>query len=94
MKIKTDQYLPLAGEQYPFSVEGVIGEAVIEVYIDNHLLYRQECDDPPCHEMIMIPQDARGSDLSIIATDTSGKTEKREFKIAGSDTGVGGLISK
>lgn len=85
--------LPHSGQQFRFTVVGGIGRTGIEVYIDGKRIYADDCPDPPCHEMIEVPQGARGATLRVIAKDSVGKTSEREFIVRDSEDGVGGAMS-
>ena len=84
MELRT-QSLPMAGQSFRFTVEGRDGLTSIEVLIDSKLVFRHDCDDPPCHEMVMIPPGTRGATLRVIATDSSGRTRSFNYKVVDSD---------
>jgi hypothetical protein len=78
-----NQGLPCAGEPFRFSVSGANGKMGVEAYIDSILVYEGECPDPPCHEIIDIPNDRINSVLRIIIWDMDGNTAEEEFTIIG-----------
>lgn len=78
---------PMAGEPFRFAVEGGVGITNIKVFVDSELVHQHDCDDPPCHELAMIPPGTRGATLRIIATDSIGNTKEYEFQVADSDAG-------
>lgn len=65
---------PVAGQPFVFYVSGGIGTARISVYVNSEQIHHHECDDPPCHEMLVIPHNAAGVDLEVRATDSTGNT--------------------
>ena len=69
---------PMAGQSFHFSVAGGIGITRIEVFVDSSLVHQHDCDDPPCHEMAMIPPGTRGATLRVIATDSVGNIKEFE----------------
>jgi hypothetical protein len=87
------QGLPYARQPYRFVVSGVTGRTLIEAYVDTRRILRTECPDPPCHEMVQIPEHTRGSILRVIAFDSAGKRIEREFTIADSEASAGGMMS-
>ena len=74
MDIHVDS-LPMAGKAFRFSVREGVGNTLIEVYVDSKLIHAHDCDDPPCHEMAMVPPRTRGATLRVVATDTDANTE-------------------
>ena len=56
-------------------------------------MFQHDCDDPPCHEMIMIPPGTRGATLRVIATDSIGNTESFEHKVVDTDAGASGMMT-
>lgn len=84
---------PFAGELFNFRVTGGTRPTRIEVYIGRLKVIDKECDDPPCHEMVVIPANARGSEVRVIARDTMGNIEERKFQVGDSDTSAGGMPS-
>jgi hypothetical protein len=65
----------------------------IEVYIGRKRVVDKECPDPPCHESVFIPANARGSELWIIARDTNGNVEQQKIQITDSDASAGGTMA-
>ena len=57
------------------------------------LVLQHDCDDPPCHEMAMIPPGTRGSTLRVIATDSVGNSQEIEYQITDSDAGSSGMMT-
>lgn len=87
------QGLPMAGQSFYFNVEGGIGKTTINVFVDSKLILQHDCDDPPCHEMAMIPPGTRGATLRVIATDSVGNTQTFEYKVVDSDAGASGTMT-
>lgn len=85
--------LPMAGQALNFIVEGGIGITNINVYVDSMLVQQHDCDDPPCHEMVMIPSGTRGATLKIVATDSVGNSHRLEYQIVDSDSDASGMMS-
>jgi hypothetical protein len=83
---------PIAGERFKFRVTGGTRPTHIDVYINRQQVLDTECADPPCHEMVFIPQGARGAEIWIVARDTFGNIERRRFEVGESDAGAGGTI--
>lgn len=83
---------PMAGQSFNFTVEGGIGISNIKVYVDSKLVHQHDCDDPPCHEMAIIPPGTRGATLRIIAIDSVGNRKELEYQIADSDAGASGMM--
>lgn len=73
---------PTAGARYKFTVLEAIGGAGIKVFVDQLEILDEDCPDPPCHEIITIPEGTRGATLRIIARDRVGNVTEREFEIA------------
>lgn len=84
---------PHAGRQFRFAVTGTTGRTRIEAYINTRRVLETECPDPPCHEMVQIPARTRGSVLRLIAIDSVGNREEREFIIADSEASAGGMTA-
>lgn len=84
---------PYAGERFNFRITGGTRPTRIEVYVGRAKIIDKDCDDPPCHETIAIPPNARGSELWIIARDTEGNVEQRKFQVGDSDASAGGMMS-
>ena len=84
---------PQPGEWFNFQVSGGTRPTQIDVYIDKHKVVAKECDDPPCHEAIFIPQNARGAEMWIVARDTFGNTEQIKLKVTDSDSSAGGTMA-
>ena len=84
---------PQAGEWFNFQVSGGTRPTHIEAYIGRSKVIDKDCPDPPCHESIFIPANARGSELWIIARDTKGNVEQQKIQITDSDASAGGTMS-
>jgi len=92
MNIRNDGE-PQAGEQFNFQVSGGTRPTHIEVHINQKKVLDKDCADPPCHESIFIPANARGSEVWIIARDTFGNVEQRRLRVTDSDASAGGTMS-
>ena len=84
--------LPMAGLPLNFSVDGGLGVCNIKVFVDSKLVHQHDCDDPPCHEMVMIPPGTRGATLRIIATDSVGNKEEFISQVGDTGSGASGMI--
>lgn len=91
MDIKTSQ-LPMAEQSFNFSVDGGHGITNIQVFVDSKLIRQYDCDDPPCHETVMIPPGTRGATLRIIATDSIGKRQEFVSQVGDSESGASGSM--
>lgn len=86
-------YEPFAGEGFHFTVSGGVKPVRIRVYIDRVQVLDDDCPDPPCHEMVLVPHGTRGSELWVIATDALGTMTERRFSVGDSDTNAGGMTA-
>ena len=84
---------PQAGEHFHFQVTGGTRPTHIEVQIDRNKVLDTDCADPPCHESIFIPANARGSTVWIVARDTNGTIEQLKVRVTDSDASAGGMMS-
>jgi len=84
--------LPMAGQPFRFAVKGGVGKTEIRVFVDSKLVHQHDCDDPPCHELAMIPPGTRGATLKIIAIDSIGNKKQYEFQVSDSETGTSGRM--
>jgi hypothetical protein len=85
--------LPRAGQAFRFTVSGTSERTAIEAYIGTKRVLQAECPDPPCHEVVPIPEDARGLILRIVATDSSSNRIEQEFRIGDSEASSGGMMT-
>lgn len=92
MDIRFDQ-LPFAGEAFRFHVVGGRGSTRTEVLLGSQSLKTFDCDDPPCHEMVLIPSNARGTSLRIKTRDAEGNTAEIELEVADSNSGSSSMAS-
>lgn len=84
---------PVAGKHFSFRVTGGTRPTFIEAFIDRTQVIDSECADPPCHDMIFIPHEARGAEILIIARDTLGNIEQRMFQVRDYDASAGGTMA-
>mgnify|MGYP000882932027 CR=1 FL=1 len=77
---------PLTGEGFRFYVVGGSGRTRTHVYLGSETLRTVDCDDPPCHEMVMIPSNARGLALLLLARDAEGNTAEVRLLVAESNS--------
>jgi hypothetical protein len=83
---------PNPGQTFNFTVRGGVGKVTIAAYInESQVVFQTECPDPPCHEMVFIPEYASGQ-LLVVATDSSGIRAQRVFNIKSLISG-GGMVS-
>ncbi len=82
-----------AGTHFHFRVSGGARPTRIDVYIDQIMVLSKDCDDPPCHEMIFIPNGVRGSQVRVTARDAHGNVEQKSFSVVDSDASSGGVMS-
>lgn len=92
MEIVIEQ-APHVGQDFSFSIIGGIGNTKIEAFIDDILVFQNDCPDPPCHEMLKIPIGKKSSKLRIIAKDSLGFVSEKTFVIAEIDREAGGTMS-
>lgn len=83
---------PMAGQSFNFSVDGGLGISNIKVFVDLKLVHQHDCDDPPCHEMVMIPPGTRGATLRIIAMDSVGNKKEFTSQVGDSESGASGMM--
>lgn len=83
-----------AGQWFHFEVSGGTGPTRMVAHIDRNQVLFKDCDDPPCHEMIFIPLDARGSKVRIMARDVEGHVEEKTFVVVDADTSAGGAMAE
>lgn len=88
MKIENSDQ-PYPGRPFRFRVSGGTRPTRIKVYIGHKEILDKDCPDPPCHEMITIPPNARGTELLIVAEDLLGNIEQAKFEIEDSDSSSG-----
>jgi hypothetical protein len=81
MKIEAAQ-APFAGQFFHFTVLDVAGRTRIKVFVDALQIFDEDCPDPPCHEMVLIPPGTRSSLLRVVAQDLTGATVERKFTVA------------
>lgn len=70
---------PVPGQRIEARVSGFKGSAHIQVHVGEALIFEGDCDDPPCHEFIKIPDDSLGL-VRITASGLAG-TERLEIPI-------------
>ena len=83
-----------AGQWFHFEVSGGTRPTRMEARIDRNQVLFKDCDDPPCHEMIFIPLDARGATVRVIARDMDGNVEEKTFRVVDADTSAGGMMAE
>jgi hypothetical protein len=71
--------LPVEGQNFNFKVTGGLGVTQIEVRLKGRLIHQHKCPDPPCHEMVHVPLGTGGTELVVIAQDSSGNILERKF---------------
>jgi hypothetical protein len=76
---------PNPGEPFRFYILGSKQEVTIKAYIGSALIFTSECPDPPCHEIVQIPQDTAGATLRVVATDHAGLNFEQKFTIGTSN---------
>lgn len=81
-----------AGGQFHFVVSDGARPIHIEVYVDGAPLMHEDCDDPPCHEMVFIPSGTRGAELWVVARDADGALAQRTFRVGTPDPSAGGVL--
>lgn len=54
---------PQPGRNFRFTIQGGLGTAKIEAYLNGGQVLEVECPDPPCHEMVFVPANAFGQRL-------------------------------
>jgi hypothetical protein len=72
---------PIVGEPFAVTARGFEGTARMRLFIGQRLLAEVECPDPPCHEVVLIPEGTKGRMLRVIATDQEGQEEELELTI-------------
>jgi hypothetical protein len=82
---------PYPGRTFSFTVHSDSGRVTIAAYINQSQVLKADCPDPPCHEMVLIPETAFGQ-LLVVATDSRGVSEQRVFSIRTLRSG-GGMVS-
>jgi hypothetical protein len=92
MIVDTDG-MPYAGEPFAFTIRDAHERVTVQCYVDRHLVFNDECPDPPCHEVVTIPRGTRGSMLRIVATTARGARVEQELKIAEAGASSGGAAS-
>ncbi|MDT0685582.1 hypothetical protein [Autumnicola psychrophila] len=75
---------PIAGEDFEYVLEG--GDEVkhkILASVNNRIIYNQEdeCDDPPCHEMIHIDPNYASEKILINYSNSEGESQSLEFEV-------------
>jgi hypothetical protein len=71
---------PSPGQPFNFTVRGGVGRVTIEAYVGQDQIFKTECPDPPCHEMVLVPGYASGQ-LLVVATDSRGVSKQTAFAI-------------
>ena len=86
MEIKSGQ--PIAGQRFDFTIEGQRrgDRTKTVVVIDGKEVFAHDCDDPPCHEMFVIPPNARGKEMFIHAKSKLGEEVEAYVRILDDDT--------
>ena len=82
MQLKYDRE-PIAGERFNFTASGFAGTAILQTYIGQKLVGESGCDDPPCHEMVLVPKGTRGAILRVVVETSLGEREELELQITG-----------
>ena len=70
---------PSEGREFRFIVLGGARPLRILVSVDDLRLVERECPDPPCHEMVFVPEGAR--QVSIRAVDANGDVAEELFPV-------------
>jgi hypothetical protein len=70
---------PIEGRNFRFTVIGGVGVTKISVRLNGKVIYEDDCPDPPCHEEMRVPSGSGGSELVVIAKDSTGGTLERKF---------------
>ena len=84
---------PVAGKEFNFRVTGDARPLRIEILIGRVRVMESECPDPPCHEMVLIPRQAGGAEILIIARDRLGNVEQRKFRVRYADSSGGAMAT-
>lgn len=85
--------VPYAGEKFEFTIKGDKKPTSLEAYIDRRQILSTDCPDPPCHEMLIVPQGTRGADLLIVARDADGNSVERVFTVVESGYDAGSKMT-
>ena len=77
------EYKGPAIEAQPFNITAseFSGNIALEVYVGLRLISQKDCDDPPCHEMFIIPKATAGEMLRVVTWDIAGNEQKLELPI-------------
>lgn len=74
MKISYD-HRPTEGQPFSFIASGIDGAARFRAFLDGALFWEEECDDPPCHEELRLPDGIAGKTLLLQVADGRAKEE-------------------
>lgn len=77
---------PIVGQPFHFSVDRPVGTASGEISIDRKVVLKFDCEDPPCHEVFIVPSGTAGSVLVLTVRDAR-DTERVEFVIRDLEAG-------
>lgn len=82
--------LPVAGTNFSVTLRDYVGKGRVAVSVGGQLLLEQDCDDPPCHEVVFLTRELAGRELKVVATAGVERLE-RSFLI-GTKEGQGGAM--
>jgi hypothetical protein len=73
---------PVEGELFKYKITGNKKEPMkTTIFINDNIVNSNKCEDPPCHEEIMIPPNSRGTTLKINIIDSDVGNIEHVFKI-------------
>lgn len=71
----------IAGKGFSVELTDFVGTGHLSIYLDQELIAQKTCNDPPCHEVALIPPGTAGKILRIVGTDGSESRKVTELKI-------------
>lgn len=83
---------PMAGTNFSVTLKGYAGKANIAIYVEDEMALEQDCDDPPCHEVLFLTRDLAGRTLRVLATG-GGASKEVCFTIASKEAEGGAMMA-
>ena len=71
----------VAAQLFSVTASEFSGSIAIKIYVGSRLISQRDCPDPPCHEIVMIPEAAAGEMLRVVTWDATGQQKKLELPV-------------
>jgi hypothetical protein len=83
---------PMESNLFRYKITGGMKPLKSSAFIENKKIAIRICEDPPCHEQLLIPRNTFGKELIIEVQDSMGHIFSIKFAIGGKNKGSEGQV--